>query len=52
MLCAVLVVADVAAAAQAALQAVLGADLIRAFVAVRECEAQANPKLETLLLRY
>lgn len=44
--------AVVVAAAQAALQAVLGADLIRAYVAVRQCEAEANPKLETLLLRY
>lgn len=37
---------------QAAVQGVLGADLIKAFIAVRHCEVEANPKPQDLLLRY
>jgi hypothetical protein len=34
------------------MQSVLGADLVKAFVAVRQCEAEANPRVQDLLLRY
>jgi hypothetical protein len=37
---------------QGVMHDVLGSDLIKAFMAVRRCEVDANPTPQSLLLRY